>query len=268
MIEARAAEFEKSPVGRYTCTGNCLLWCASPSLCGWYAWGRPDEAETRVIVRLADQYRQLAPRFDAMLDTREINGVNPASLAVMTAWVFRHRNELKRRVRMQTSIIRMDSLGMLFAGILPALGDMHPFRVSTDPLEAFRAVAGEAGVAVANEVEEIIAGLRSIPRELQVVRATLAKNIRATIKDAATELGTSPRSLQRMLAKEGTSFHYEVTDARFVYAKKLLVGTEGKIDGIAERVGLSKRSLTLLFRAKTGLTPTEWRKREVVEEPV
>jgi transcriptional regulator GlxA family with amidase domain len=64
-----------------------------------------------------------------------------------------------------------------------------------------------------------------------------------------------------VLAAHGTSFHDEQTNARFALAKNLLTTTEAKVSGVATRVGWSERTLTSIFRARTGLTPADWRKR-------
>lgn len=73
----------------------------------------------------------------------------------------------------------------------------------------------------------------------------------------------SPRSLQRALGRHGTSFHSEVVAERLARAKALLrSGEEMKLGEIGARIGISERALGLLFRARTGLAPAEWRKRE------
>jgi len=72
----------------------------------------------------------------------------------------------------------------------------------------------------------------------------------------------SPRSLQRVLGRHGTSFHDEVVAVRLSRAQGLLRSGDLKLAEIGARVGISERALGLLFRAKTGLTPAEWRKQQ------
>ena len=71
-----------------------------------------------------------------------------------------------------------------------------------------------------------------------------------------------PRSLQRALGRCGTSFHGEVMAERLARAKALLRSGDLKLSDIGARVGISERALGLLFRARTGLAPAEWRKRD------
>lgn len=263
MIETPYDLFLRSPVGRFTLTGSSLVWCSSASLCGAFFWGRPDEAETLEILRIFDQYEHaMAIPFDLILDVREVEAVDPGSLKVLFAWVVKHQAALRQRIRMQASVIRAGPVGFLFAGLLPSLGRTHRFRAFTDPAEAFRVIAGDAGREVALEVSEIAARARAVPRELQLVRALLAARVDATLDQAATQLGVSPRSLQRILTRQGTTFHDEVVAARLALAQKILLTSDQKVAGVGARVGISERALTLLFKAETGLTPAEWRKRQ------
>jgi AraC-like DNA-binding protein len=87
-------------------------------------------------------------------------------------------------------------------------------------------------------------------------------DVDTTLDQAATQLGVSARSLQRILTRQGTTFHDEVVAARLALAKKILLTSDQKLAGVGARVGISERALTLLFRAQTGLTPAEWRKQQ------
>ncbi|MEO8796472.1 MAG: helix-turn-helix transcriptional regulator [Polyangiaceae bacterium] len=264
LVETSLEDLKASPVGRCARTPSCLIWCASPTLCGWYAWGgSPVHDELEAILDVATAYRQLADRFDVVLDTREISLIGPRSLATLIGWVMEHRAELKGRVRVQASVIRRDSIGLVFAGILPALGDAHPVRVFTEPVDAYREVAGDFGVETCAEIDRLVEITRSLPHELQVVRKMLADDLAVTIEDAAKALTTSPRSLQRILKNAKTSFSDELTTARFHEARRRLEDPGAKVAAVAASLRWSERTLTVVFRNKTGLTPSEWRKRHL-----
>ena len=260
LVEASVREFERAPVGRFTSTASCVVWCATPELVGWHLWGRPDEVETRTLLRVLAQYPLLAPRFDAIADTRGVEFVNPKGLAILVSWLVQHQRELRRRIRVQANVIRRDSVGFLLMGILASLGDMHRLETYAGPVEAFRSVAGDAGAELSEEVEAIVEDVRAIPHALVVVRTTLGLNVEATIEDAAKTLSMSPRSLQRVLQQHGTSFHDEQTNVRFTMAQTLLGAGDEKVASVARRVGCSERTLTTLFKERTGLTPGDWRK--------
>jgi AraC-like DNA-binding protein len=262
MIECSARDFEKSPIGKYTCTGSCVVWVATPNLVGWRIWGRPDETETRSILRVMDAYIKVGVPFDIVADSRGVEVINPIALPLLASWVIQNRAELKARVRLQANVIRRDPIGFLLMGVIASVSDMHRFETYTDPVEAFRTVAGEAGVAICEEVEQIVQRVHQTPHELQQLRVLLSTRLDLAIRPAAKELSMSPRSLQRVLSRYGTSFHDEQSNARFDAAKTLLIGSDAKISNVASRVGWSERTLTVVFRAKTGLTPADWRKKE------
>lgn len=262
LEEASNKDWERSPIGRYTCTASSVIWVASPVLCGWQLWGRPDDTETRTILRLIDRYPVMPGTFRAVADTRKVELVSPTALPLLVQWYFRHRAELKRKIDLQANVIRRDTIGFLLVGIVISMGDAFPSASFTEPQDAFRAVAGDAGAALCDEVEAIAERVRSMPREIQVLRASLASNPDTTIEMVAKELHISRRSLQRALGRSGTSFHDEVTTARFEAARTLLTAPDAKIASVAARVGWSERTLTTVFRTRTGLTPADWRKRE------
>ena len=262
MIETPPDVLVRSPWGRYAVTGaSSIVWCASRTLGGVYLWGRPNADETRAIVRLFDEYpRVMDATFDMILDTRAVDGVDGEALKVLTGWMWEHRAGLLEHVRI-SSVIREGPTGFLLVGLLPTIANNKTFRVTTDPVAAFVSVLGEPGAPLAEELDAIATRLRGVPRELQLIRALLSTRLDATIDDAARALRMSARSLQRTLGNHDTSFHDEVVAARMAKACELLLSTDLKVGTIASRLGISERAVTLLFRAKTGLSPIEWRNR-------
>jgi len=214
-----------------------------------------------MILRAMSAYPKMGTPFDIVADSRGVEVVNPIALPLLVAWVVQHRRELKRRVHLQANVIRRDPIGFLLMGIIASIGDMHPFQTYTDPIEAFRAVAGDSAGALCDEVEQIVHRVRAIPHELQQLRVLLSGRLDLAIRPAAKELSISSRSLQRVLSRYGTTFHDEQSNARFAAAKNLLEGSDAKVSSVASRVGWSERTLTIVFRAKTGLTPADWRKK-------
>jgi AraC-like DNA-binding protein len=261
MIEATYESFLRSPVGHFTITGSSFVWCASPALCGAVLWGQQTEAETRAILRIFDQYdRHMQATFDILLDSRGVEAVDPGCLGLLFSWLMTSKDGLVDRIGMQASVIREGPIGFLLTGLLPVVGRTHPYRIFTDVAEAFGAVA-EAAPGLCAEVESIAERTRGVPRELGLMRAALEANVEASLEQISRTLGVSPRSLQRILTRYGTSFHQEVTNARFTLAQTLLRSSDQKLAVISARVGISERSLTLLFRARTGLTPARWRQQ-------
>jgi AraC-like DNA-binding protein len=265
MERARSLEtFLRAPVGRWILASPvAIVFCASPELGGCIAWGRPtrDDVERLLAAFAVYQSAAVAARVDLVLDGRGIEGVDPEAMAHLLSWLGAHRTGLVDRVRLQYGVIHDGLIGLLLAGILPAVGETHVFRVVRDPRDAFRALSAQ-GDAICDELEGLVAQARAVPRELRELRDLLRSGSRgATIERAAASLRVSVRSLQRALAESDTTFRDEVRDARFEEARALLVGGDEKISTIARRVGVSENALIQLVRLKTGVTPAELRKQ-------
>lgn len=263
MIETGYDTFLAATAGRYTIVGSAFVWCASPTLCGAFLWGEQTEDETRAILRIFDQYpKQMASRFDMVLDTRGVVSVDPSALKQLFSWLLASRRDLVSHLRMQANVIREGPIAFLLTGLLPVARWTIPYQLHHEPEDAFRSVAGEPGVALAAEVEAIADRVRGVSRELRVTRELIARRLDVDIGEVSRQLGTSARSLQRILRRHGTSFHHEVVAARFARACELLSTGDEKIATIGSRVGISERALTTLFRAKTGVGPAQWRKQK------
>lgn len=262
MIETPYSEFLGATAGRYAVVGSAFVWCASPALCGACLWGEQSEAETDSILRIFDEYpQQMAERFAIVLDSRGVDRVNPVALSRLFTWIVARREDLSKRIWLQANIIREGPIGFLLTGLLPVARWGLPYRLYHEPIQPFRDVAGDEGPALAAEVEAISARLRDEPGALRRLRALLATRQDLNVHEVSRALATSPRSLQRLLGRYGTSFHAELVTARLERAKTLLRDTDDKLASVASAIGLSERALTLLFRQHTEMTPAEWRRR-------
>jgi AraC-like DNA-binding protein len=187
--------------------------------------------------------------------------VDPTALAVLFSWLLANRRDLSRSLRTQANVIREGPIGFLLTGLLPVARWTLPYAVHFDPVDAFRSVSGDAGVALAAEVDAIAERIRGVSREVRVTRELLERDLDTRVEQVAGILGISSRSLQRALMRSGTSFHAEVVSARLARAQTLLRESDDKVAAIAATVGVSERGLTQLFRRRTGSGPAEWRKR-------
>lgn len=82
----------------------------------------------------------------------------------------------------------------------------------------------------------------------------------------ADELGVSVSGLEHLYKKAfGTSVINDIINSRIIYAKKLLLSTNSLVSEIAEKCGYNCcYSFMRQFKLKTGLTPTEFRKKAAV----
>jgi AraC-like DNA-binding protein len=73
-------------------------------------------------------------------------------------------------------------------------------------------------------------------------------------------MGLKPRTLNRLLSKEGTSFIRLLKDARYKNAEHMLQDPSARILSIAWSLGYADASaFSRAFRRWSGMTPTEWR---------
>lgn len=255
------AGFLRAPVGRWIVVGTSLVWCHSPTLCGSIGWGEPTEEDTRRLVRLLDAYRQLAPRFDVLLDGSAIERVGGPSLMLLLEWTREHFAELTRRIRQRVGVISDGMAAVTMAGIQPVLGGPGDVTLVRQAREGFRLLLPDGGDGLCDELTRLVVEARGLTPVVIALRPLLKHHGgRLSLREAAKALRLSVRTLQRQLREAGRSYRDEQIEARFQLALELLGGDE-KIVAVAGRVGLSEAGLLRLVRARTGLTPTELRRK-------
>ncbi|MGY2906221.1 AraC family transcriptional regulator [Bradyrhizobium sp. URHC0002] len=86
----------------------------------------------------------------------------------------------------------------------------------------------------------------------------------ATLERVADELSMHPRTLNRRLEADGTSFRTLVNEARFSVSRQLLSGTKMDVADISLALGYADPSgFTHAFQRWSGMAPIEWRKQDV-----
>lgn len=134
---------------------------------------------------------------------------------------------------------------------------------------ALQASMSTAAAPVAASVDAELRALASreiFPDPTQMrVRAAIDRSLGegASLAHVARLLHMSPRTLQRTLAQQGTSWTREVDEARRVRAMAALSSGEDKTTSIATELGFSDASAFFrAFRRWTGTTPRSYRARE------
>lgn len=88
------------------------------------------------------------------------------------------------------------------------------------------------------------------------------------VRSVAQLLQESPRSIQRRLEEEGTTFHQLLTEARFSWAASELAGSARPVTAIGYDLGYSTAgTFTRAFVRATGVSPTEYRRR-ALQKPI
>lgn len=97
------------------------------------------------------------------------------------------------------------------------------------------------------------------------VRATLGRRMtgeRPSVDKVAHELRTSPRTLQRRLGEQGTSYQAILDEVRRDASRRLLASTDLGAQEIAFLLGFEEvNSFSRAFHGWEGATPTRWRER-------
>ena len=115
--------------------------------------------------------------------------------------------------------------------------------------------------AEAPAVEQLAAGRDIVAEVLAAVDALFAGP--ATLDDVARALGRSPAHLTTfMRTRTGRTVGDCIIDRRMAEARKLLEGTGGSLERVAERCGYADVSaFTRRFRREHDLSPGAWRER-------
>jgi AraC-like DNA-binding protein len=101
---------------------------------------------------------------------------------------------------------------------------------------------------------------RDLAGQIRAVLASWKAVERPSAPAVASELGLKPRTLNRLLSKEGTSFIRLLKDARYETAQQLLRDPAAPILSVAWSLGYADASaFSRAFRRWSGMTPTQWR---------
>jgi AraC-like DNA-binding protein len=115
------------------------------------------------------------------------------------------------------------------------------------------------------KLEEAVASYWAVaePTMAQKVSRILRARViveNATLESVAAELGLHPRTLNRRLKDEGSTFRDLLNDARYEVARQLLRVTRVDIADIGEALGYADPSgFTRAFERWSGLSPSQWK---------
>jgi AraC-like DNA-binding protein len=132
---------------------------------------------------------------------------------------------------------------------------------SEDLTRRFRPQRGEIYAELLPSLEAALADRTlTFPDEVRDVLRRHMVGDAVTIAQVARDLALTPRTLQRRLSKEGTSYHALLDEVRRDTALRLLDATSLTEGEIAFFLGFEElNSFTRAFRAWEGTTPRRWR---------
>lgn len=260
MQRMDAEKFLAAPVGGYVAGSTFVVWCHSPTLSGTVLWGAPSADDAREIARLWQYDRELSG-YDFVVDASGLRAVDPEGLALLCQAISADLEHNTASIRRQMILLPRDPLvGAVVAGVPVFLESGHPWRAFTDEAEGL-AWLSRADLPRA-EISRMVTAARSEPATLASLRAHLEQHLdSASLTEVSHALGCSTRTLQRELARQGSTFRDELRRARVAAAAQLLALGDLKVEAVAWQVGYASTShFVSAFLRETGEEPSAYRR--------
>jgi AraC-like DNA-binding protein len=259
-------QFLANPAGYYVSGKSFAVWVHSPTLAGSVYFGRPDPDDFADLLALQPLYQRLEVPFDGIIDCGRLLSIETAAFQLMLTHIVAEIPAMARRVRAAAVVRPAGMPGATVAGMFHDLvAPVIRATLFTDRVEAFGWLGRPDGAQALAELDEVLEGLFDLPLIVRQLRDWIRLHLdNPTVESAARALGSSTRSLQRVLTESGTSFRAEIDRARVRAAEAALLHEDVKLEAIARQVGCASLSgFSKLFRRVTGETPTEFRERRV-----
>ncbi len=225
---------------------------------GFMAWGAPELRDAQLCVEAREAEIAGGDAHVLLIDYRLLESVDPDVFRCLASWVTSRSEQLAKLTTRAALVPPQEPfVGATVSGFYSVFKSPYPSKLCPTLADA----EDWLGVPVANVAAQVEAV--AIGRELSTELARLLeRNPRLTIDDAAAALALTPRTLQRRLAKEQTTYRDEVRRAMLKIAKHLLATTDMKGSAIALAAGCATaQHFNRFFREETGMTPAEWRAR-------
>lgn len=272
MQAATREQLGQDPVGRYV-PGACWVhFCASPTLWGFIAWGRPSRQDAVELGRcLVLELDPPAVPHASIVDVSRLTGTDTEAFAALDLYLRSFEAKLRRQV-LRLALVRPSGLhGAVVAGAFDVLPKPYPVEVFDSTAAALAWLDQDAPSGDPRPsswlatLSELHATVSSLPPVVAALQALLDERVRSTsIQDAAARLGMSERTLQRRLADADTTFQNELRAARVRVAQRLMLESDEPLTAIAYDVGCaSPQHFSALFRQVTGQSPRAWRKKHL-----
>jgi AraC-like DNA-binding protein len=258
---ATSEEFGSDPIGRYVLGRNWLYFCAHAGFAGYVAWDRielPDLLAVAPIVQ--GMHTRARERYRAIVDLRRVSFIAEAAFEATARYATTHQARMTAAVDRVAMVRSAGFMGAVARGYFEVVPRPYLVGVFSAPKEALTWLEREGDQPVFDELEAIVAQAAGSLRDLREFLD--AKRERPSLEAAARHLGLTPRTLQRRLRDEGSSFQNELMAARLRAAQRLMLESDAPLTEIAFNAGFaSPAHLSTQFRKVLGVAPSEWRAR-------
>jgi AraC-like DNA-binding protein len=261
-LAASIEDFLANPVGAEVRGRAFAAWMPTDRLAGashFGAFEATDLPAMRELFQLVVHPALVAP-YDLVHDLGGVDRLDRPAFDFHAAFLASWMPKLEGRLG-RLAVVRPPGLaGAAFTGLFHDFGTRFQAQLFAARADAF------AWLDLADEVRRDLRALaddfEEAPPLLRRLRNLLADDPQLDVASAARELGASPRSLQRHLAEQATSFRDDLATARIQTSKRRLVETDDKIEVIARDLGFrSVAAFTTRFGKSVGEPPHAFRKR-------
>lgn len=253
--------FFDEPKRRILVHRSFAYWQAARSVFGSIIWGRPDVQDVEQMCEAHEVgANPLFRGHTSLVDIRALESVDLLAFAKLLAYVISRREAWSPNVARQVVLYRGGYAHAVVLGMFGMLRPEHPVSFIDDVEQAYDTVgAGHVRDEIELLREELLGDSEIVRRVLSALESLPA---RSSSRVVAAKLGMSERSLQRHLARVGTSLGEQRQRHIVRVSERLLIGTRLDLAAIAADAGATSAShLVLLYRRYHGMTPGEYRER-------
>jgi AraC-like DNA-binding protein len=197
-------------------------------------------------------------------DLRGLELIDPRTFTQFVEFTQSHREKLARNVIRQAQLRPDGIVGAIIEGFSHIARLPYPERVFSDAESAVQWLGIDAvvGADLLSELATIRATASGTDELVRRLRDDLATSEVDGLSHAASRLGVSSRTFQRVLRDAGTTFRMEVRSAKLSRARSLLRETDRSLTWVAAELGFSSlQHFATTFRRSVGETPSAWRAR-------
>ena len=246
--------FLRDPLGRFVRGPTYLVWCADSRLCGATYWGRPNESDAGVVVRLLaiEGHPAMIAPFDVLTDARHIRSVDPAAFGVLAHHLRAKRDDYAARIRRHALVHPDGPLGQPITSLYFIVDPAHVWRPFASVAAGLSWLGRQDAEYLSEDLEQLLIEANDTVERFR--RLLAQQEVPPNLQTVAGRLGVSKRSLQRSLEQRGLTFRREVARARWEKVEDLISDPSTKLQTVARRAGYASDSglRAALRRARAG----------------
>jgi AraC-like DNA-binding protein len=254
------ASYIANPIGSYVAGRSAAAFWANEALSGLLFWGHPDEADAELIaVALRTRAALFARPYALLVDLRQLEFIDLRAFDKLRSGLASHFGSLGGTITRHALITPKGSVGAILAQFFKFMSQGSSMKSFADAGDALVWI-GVGGTTLLEDLERIPHISPTASSMLTGLRTDLEQSPASSAYEVARRFGMSQRTFQRRLRELGTSFQQEVNAVHVRIAKRLMQETNNSLKWIAVESGYaSLQHFSSSFRARVGLSPSEWR---------